>query len=140
MQVVAWPLSPLLQSQLKPAVAVTVRSRCDQRPGAATARPRAMQAAEKPFKEYWASAICPFIKDDFERLRRTPPTRIAEMAQKDQVGGGDGGEGEGAEGEEGSEEGEEGSNSLHGLQDPRGGEGQWGAHECLHELGVDRAH
>ena len=85
MQVVAWPLSPLLQSELKPAVAVTGRSRCNQRPGAVTARPRAMQADEKPFKEYWASTVFPSIKDAFERLQGTPPTRIADRAQKDQV-------------------------------------------------------
>ena len=39
-------------------------------------------AAEKPFMEYWASTIYPMIKDDYERLLNTTPTRIAERHQK----------------------------------------------------------
>ena len=41
-----------------------------------------MQAAEKPFKEYWASTVYPAIKDDYERLLETPPKRIAETEKK----------------------------------------------------------
>ena len=41
-----------------------------------------MQAAEKPFKDYWASTVHPAIKDDFERLLQTTPKRIAEKQQK----------------------------------------------------------
>ena len=37
-----------------------------------------MQGAEQPFKAYWASTVHPAIKDDFERLLHTTPTRIAE--------------------------------------------------------------
>ena len=37
-----------------------------------------MAAAETPFKDYWASTIHPAIKDDFVRLLRTTPKRIAE--------------------------------------------------------------
>ena len=36
-----------------------------------------MQAAENPFKDYWASTVHPAIKDDFERLLKTTPKRIA---------------------------------------------------------------
>ena len=41
-----------------------------------------MQAAENPFKDYWASTVHPAIKDDFERLLQTTPKRIAEKHQK----------------------------------------------------------
>ena len=41
-----------------------------------------MQAAEKPFKEYWASTVHPAIESDFERLLKTTPKRIAEKHQK----------------------------------------------------------
>ena len=44
-----------------------------------------MQAAEKPFKEFWASELHPFIKDDLERLLNTPPKRIADKQQKHQA-------------------------------------------------------
>ena len=37
-----------------------------------------MEGAEQPFKAYWASTVHPTIKDDFERLLNTTPTRIAE--------------------------------------------------------------
>ena len=36
-----------------------------------------MQAAENPFKDYWASTVHPAIKDDFERLLKTTPKRVA---------------------------------------------------------------
>ena len=36
-----------------------------------------MEGAEQSFKDYWASTIHPAIKDDFERLLNTTPTRIA---------------------------------------------------------------
>ena len=41
-----------------------------------------MEGAELPFKVYWASTIHPAIKDDFERLLNTTPTRIAEKKDK----------------------------------------------------------
>ena len=41
-----------------------------------------MQAAEKPFKDYWASTVHPAIKDDFERLLQTMPKHIAEKHEK----------------------------------------------------------
>ena len=44
-----------------------------------------MQAAEKPFKEYWASTVYPAIKDDYERLLQTTPKRIAEKHQKEKA-------------------------------------------------------
>ena len=37
-----------------------------------------MAAAEAPFKDYWASTVHPAIKDDFQRLLRTTPKRMAE--------------------------------------------------------------
>ena len=47
-----------------------------------------MEGAEQPFKAYWASTIHPAIKDDFERLLNTTPTRIAEKekAKKEKKG------------------------------------------------------
>ena len=36
-----------------------------------------MAAAETPFKDYWASTVHHAIKDDYERLLRTTPKRIA---------------------------------------------------------------
>ena len=45
-----------------------------------------MQAADTPFKDYWASTVHPAIKDDIKRLLETTPTRMsekqAEMAEK----------------------------------------------------------
>ena len=38
----------------------------------------AMHASERPFKEFWASDIYPLVKDDFERLRKSTPNRIAQ--------------------------------------------------------------
>ena len=35
-------------------------------------------AAEKPFLEYWTSTVYPLIKDEYERLLNTTPTRITE--------------------------------------------------------------
>ena len=37
----------------------------------------AMQASERPFKDFWASTVYPAIKDDYERLQKTTPNRIA---------------------------------------------------------------
>ena len=48
------------------ALAATARSSCI-----------AMQASEKPFKDYWTSTVYPIIKDDYERLLKTTPNRIA---------------------------------------------------------------
>ena len=47
-----------------------------------------MEGAEQPFKAYWASTVHPAIKDDFERLLNTTPTRIAEKekAKKEKKG------------------------------------------------------
>ena len=42
----------------------------------------AMAGAEQTFKAYWASTIYPTIKDDFERLLSTTPTRIATRETK----------------------------------------------------------
>ena len=42
-----------------------------------------MNAAEKPFKEYWASTVFPAITEDSERLLKTGPKRIAERAEKE---------------------------------------------------------
>ena len=42
-----------------------------------------MHGAAQPFKTYWASTVHPAIKDDFERLLKTPPTRITDrVAEK----------------------------------------------------------
>ena len=43
----------------------------------------AMQAFEKPFKEYWATTVYPAIQDDFERLLQTTPKRIAKKHERD---------------------------------------------------------
>ena len=42
----------------------------------------AMEGAEQPSKAYWASTIHPAIKDDFERLLNTTPTRIAQREKE----------------------------------------------------------
>ena len=41
-----------------------------------------MEGADQPFKSYWASKVYPVIKDDYERLLKTAPTRIAEKDNK----------------------------------------------------------
>ena len=38
---------------------------------------------EKQFSDHWVARIWPTIKDDFERLLKTTPKRIAERAEKD---------------------------------------------------------
>ena len=38
---------------------------------------------EKQFSDHWAARIWPVIKDDFERLLKTTPKRLAERAEKD---------------------------------------------------------
>ena len=45
----------------------------------------AVEGSEQPFKDYWASTIYPMIKEDYERLMRTRPIRMAEKekAKKD---------------------------------------------------------
>ena len=42
-----------------------------------------MADAEQAFKAYWASTVHPFIKDDFERLLSTTPSRIAEKEKSE---------------------------------------------------------
>ena len=42
-----------------------------------------MADAEQAFKDYWASTVHPFIKDDFERLLSTTPRRIAEKEKSE---------------------------------------------------------
>ena len=42
----------------------------------------AMHASERPFKQFWASDIYPLVKDDFERLQKSTPTRIAQKQTK----------------------------------------------------------
>ena len=44
-----------------------------------------MLATDKPFKDYWASTVHPGIKDDFERLLNTTPTRIAARHHQKEV-------------------------------------------------------
>ena len=40
-------------------------------------------AAGTSFKYFWSSTVFPVIKDDFERLLRTTPTRIQERSKKE---------------------------------------------------------
>ena len=41
-----------------------------------------MHASERPFKQFWASDIYPLVKDDFERLQKSTPTRSAQKQTK----------------------------------------------------------
>ena len=38
-------------------------------------------AAKLSFKDFWSETVYPVIKDDFERLLRTAPTRIQDKAK-----------------------------------------------------------
>ena len=44
-----------------------------------------MQSSEQQFKEYWTKTIWPALQNDYERLVKTTPKRIAERVEKDRA-------------------------------------------------------
>ena len=44
-----------------------------------------MHSSTIPFKDYWAQVVWPLLKDDYERLLKVVPKRVAERAEKEKA-------------------------------------------------------